>query len=219
VAPRTAEPPRAAEAGVSHERARWVVGGSGGPAGRGGRGLPQGARLRRRAGSSGLAVPPSRGLRRIERLSPGPRAAGEDRGAAAPDALALEGLAPPSHPENLGRLGDYELIDWVGQGGMGVVFRGFDAALNRFVAIKLLAPQWSADALARRRFTREAQAAAAVSHPHVVTIYAVSEWRGRPYLVMEYVSGSSLPHRIEDRRPLEGPEVHRVGPEVCPRPA
>src|SRR5262245_39295722 len=99
--------------------------------------------------------------------------------AGADDGLSLEGLDPPAHPENLGRLGDYELIDWVGQGGMGVVFRAFDGALNRFVAIKLLAPQWSADPMARRRFTREAQAAAAISHPHVVTIHAVGEWRSR----------------------------------------
>jgi serine/threonine protein kinase len=135
--------------------------------------------------------------------------------AAADDALALEGLDPPSHPENLGRLGDYELIDWVGRGGMGVVFRAFDAALNRFVAIKLLAPQWSADALARRRFTREAQAAAAVSHPHVVTIHAVNEWRGRPYLVMEYISGSSLQHRIDEHGPLEVEEILRIGSQVA----
>ncbi len=98
---------------------------------------------------------------------------------------------------------------------MGVVFRGFDAALNRFVAIKLLAPQWSADALARRRFTREAQAAAAVSHPHVVTIHAVNEWRGRPYLVMEYINGSSLQHRIDERGPLELPEILRIGSQVA----
>jgi serine/threonine-protein kinase len=135
--------------------------------------------------------------------------------AAADDALALEGLDPPSHPENLGRLGDYELIDWLGQGGMGVVFRGFDAALNRFVAIKLLAPQWSADATARKRFTREAQAAAAVSHPHVVTIHAVNEWRGRPYLVMEYINGSSLQHRIDEGGPLEVPEILRIGSQVA----
>src|SRR6185437_5072977 len=135
--------------------------------------------------------------------------------AATDDALALEGLDPPTHPENLGRLGDYELIDWVGQGGMGVVFRGFDAALNRYVAIKLLAPQWSADALARRRFTREAQAAAAVSHPHVVTIHAVSEWRRRPFLVMEYVSGSSLQHRIDEVGPLELAETLRIGSQVA----
>src|SRR5579883_1805199 len=135
--------------------------------------------------------------------------------AAADDALALEGLDPPSHPENLGRLGDYELIDWVGQGGMGVVFRAFDAALNRFVAIKLLAPQWSADALARRRFTREAQAAAAVSHPHVVTIHAVNEWRGRPYLVMEYINASSLQHRIDEQGPLEVAEILRIGSQVA----
>ena len=135
--------------------------------------------------------------------------------AAADDAVSLEGLDPPLHPENLGRLGDYELIDWVGQGGMGVVFRAFDAALNRFVAIKLLAPQWSADALARRRFTREAQAAAAVSHPHVITIHAVSEWRGRPYLVMEYINGSSLQHRIDERGPLELAEILRIGSQVA----
>src|SRR5262245_61105603 len=131
--------------------------------------------------------------------------------AVADDGLSLEGLDPPAHPENLGRLGDYELIDWVGQGGMGVVFRAFDAALNRFVAIKLLAPQWSADALARRRFTRDAQAAAAISHPHVVTIHAVSEWRGRPYLVMEYINGSSLQYRIDEGGPLEVAEILRIG--------
>ena len=66
---------------------------------------------------------------------------------------------------------------------MGVVYKGHDAALNRYVAIKVLAPQWASDPAARWRFTREAQAAAAVSHPHVITIHAVGEWRGRPFLV------------------------------------
>ena len=128
---------------------------------------------------------------------------------------SLEGLDPPLHPENLGRLGEYELIDWIGQGGMGVVFRAFDAALNRYVAIKLLAPQWSADAMARRRFTREAQAAAAVSHPHVVTIHAVGEWRGRPFLVMEYINGTSLQHRIDEQDALEIREILRIGSQVA----
>jgi serine/threonine protein kinase len=131
------------------------------------------------------------------------------------DALALQGLDPPLHPEHLGRLGDYEVTDWLGQGGMGVVFKAFDETLNRHVAIKVMAPQWSADAAARRRFTREAQAAAAISHPHVVIIHAVGEWRGRSYLVMEYISGSSLEQRIRERGPLELKEILRIGSQVA----
>ena len=129
--------------------------------------------------------------------------------------LALEGLDPPTHPEHLGRIGGYEVTDWLGQGGMGVVFKAFDETLNRFVAIKLLAPQWSADASARRRFTREAQAAAAISHPHVVTIHAVGEWRGRPYLVMEHINGSSLQERLRESGPLELKEILRIGSQVA----
>ncbi len=129
--------------------------------------------------------------------------------------MALEGLDPPTHPEHLGRIGGYEVTDWLGQGGMGVVFKAFDETLNRFVAIKLLAPQWSADAAARRRFTREAQAAAAISHPHVVTIHAVGEWRGRPYLVMEYINGSSLQERLRESGPLELKEILRIGSQVA----
>ncbi len=130
-------------------------------------------------------------------------------------AMVLEGLDPPTHPEHLGRLGPYEVTDWLGPGGMGVVFKAFDETLNRFVAIKLMAPQWSADAAARRRFSREAQAAAAISHPHVVTIHAVGEWRGRSYLVMEYISGPSLAQRIRERAPLELNEILWIGSQVA----
>jgi serine/threonine protein kinase len=134
---------------------------------------------------------------------------------AADEEWSFDWLAPPDHPENLGRLGEYEVIDRLGKGGMGVVFKGFDAGLNRYVAIKVLAPQWSSDAGARRRFTREAQAAAAVSHPHVITIHAVGEWQGRPYLVMEYVSGASLQQRIEEAGPLELRELLRIGAQAA----
>ncbi len=131
------------------------------------------------------------------------------------EALALEGLEPPAHPEHLGRMAGYEVTEWLGQGGMGVVVKAFDENLNRYVAIKLMVPQWSADAAARRRFSREAQAAAAISHPHVVTIHAVGEWRGRSYLVMEYINGPSLEQRIREYGPLEIKEILRIGSQVA----
>jgi serine/threonine protein kinase len=124
-------------------------------------------------------------------------------------------LAPSDVPDHLGRVGPYEVIDRVGQGAMGVVYKGHDAALNRYVAIKALAPQWASDHAARRRFTREAQAAAAVTHPHVITIHAVGEWRSRPFLVMEFVTGVSLQQRIDDRGPLELKELLRIGVQVA----
>src|SRR5207245_8297072 len=80
-------------------------------------------------------------------------------------------------------------------GGMGVVLKAFDPSLHRVVAIKVLAPQLATSGTARRRFTREAQAAAAVSHDHVVTIHAVDEANGFPYLVMQFIDGMSLQER------------------------
>src|SRR5690606_5945224 len=78
-------------------------------------------------------------------------------------------------PGLLGMLGPYEVYEMLGRGGMGIVFRARDPKLNRVVAIKVLAPELAANPNARRRFLREAQAAAAISHPHVVTIHAVDE--------------------------------------------
>ena len=138
-----------------------------------------------------------------------------DLARAADDELDSDWLAPSEVPDHLGRLGPYEVVDRVGQGAMGVVFKGHDAALNRYVAIKALAPQWASDQAARRRFTREAQAAAAVTHPHVITIHAVGEWRGRPFLVMEFVTGISLQQRIDERGPLELKELLRIGMQVA----
>ncbi len=134
---------------------------------------------------------------------------------AADDEPDADWLAPSEVPDHLGRLGPYEVVDRVGQGAMGVVYKGQDAALNRYVAIKALAPQWASDQAARRRFTREAQAAAAVTHPHVITIHAVGEWRGRPFLVMEFVTGLSLQQRIDERGPLELKELLRIGVQVA----
>ncbi len=107
---------------------------------------------------------------------------------------ALDFLGPSQQPGSLGRLGQYEILETVGRGGMGIVLKAQDTKLNRIVAVKVLAPELAANPTARKRFLREAQAAAAVSHDHVVTIYAVEENErdGQPTLP---VSGDGVHRR------------------------
>ncbi|HWB11664.1 MAG TPA: serine/threonine-protein kinase [Pirellulales bacterium] len=123
-------------------------------------------------------------------------------------------LRPSDKPGVLGTLGSYEVLELIGRGGMGIVLRAFDAKLNRVVAVKVLAPELATQASARRRFLREAQAAAAVAHPHVVTIHAVDEeeW---PYLVMECIEGISLQEKIERSGTLKLAEVLRIGTQIA----
>ena len=130
-------------------------------------------------------------------------------------ANGLDFLSPPEEPGHLGRLGPYEVTEEIGRGGMGVVVKAYDAPLERWVAIKVLAPHLAADETARKRFLREARAAAAVIHEHVVTIHAVGEANGTPYLVMEYVAGVSLQERLERGTPLELAEILRIGAEAA----
>src|SRR5213079_3375002 len=86
----------------------------------------------------------------------------------------------------------------IARGGMGEIYRATDATLGRAVAVKLLAERYSRDESVRRRFTREALAAARLSgEPHIVTIFDVGEHAERPFIVMEYLSGGSLEERIE----------------------
>ncbi len=131
------------------------------------------------------------------------------------DTLSLDFLEPSDNPDHLGRFGPYEVTEVIGRGGMGVVLKAFDPRLHRFVAVKVLAPQLASHATARRRFEREAQAAAAVSHDHVITIHAVEEAAELPYLVMEYVSGVSLQERIDRGGPLYLKEILRIGAQVA----
>jgi serine/threonine protein kinase len=131
-----------------------------------------------------------------------------------PDSV-LNFLSPSDDPRMMGRLGSYEIVGIVGQGGMGVVFKGLDPALNRYVAIKALAPHLAASGAARRRFAREAQAAAAVNHDNVVAIHGVAEWNGLPYLVMPYVRGESLQKRIDQQGPCGLSEILRVGLQIA----
>jgi serine/threonine protein kinase/WD40 repeat protein/ribosomal protein L37AE/L43A len=121
-------------------------------------------------------------------------------------------LRPNDKPEALGTLGAYEVQDVIGQGGMGVVLKAFDPALHRRVAIKAMAAAVAGSATARKRFTREAQAAAAVCHDNIVTVHGVYDTEdGLPYLVMQYVAGESLQARIDRVGPLELTEIVRIG--------
>ncbi len=129
--------------------------------------------------------------------------------------LPLHFLRSARDPSHLGELGHYHILEVVGQGAMGIVLRAFDTALNRIVAIKVLHPNLATSASARLRFTREAQAAAAVSHDHVVTIHAVDQHDEIPYLVMQFVEGESLQERIHRHAPLETPEILRIGMQIA----
>jgi serine/threonine protein kinase len=119
-------------------------------------------------------------------------------------------LRPATRPDLLGTLGEYEVEEVIGAGGMGVVLKAFDPALHRPVAIKVLAAAVAGSATARRRFTREAQAAAAVSHENVVTVHGVHEVDGLPYLVMQYIAGESLQDRLDRGGPLEIMEIVQI---------
>jgi serine/threonine protein kinase/WD40 repeat protein len=124
-------------------------------------------------------------------------------------------LQPAGRPDLLGMLGEYEVQEVIGQGGMGVVLKAFEPALHRLVAIKVMAAAVAGSATARKRFTREAQAAAAVCHEHVVAVHGVHETDGLPYLVMQYVAGESLQDRLDRSGPLELMEIVRIGHQTA----
>ena len=129
-------------------------------------------------------------------------------------AEVLKYLFPSEQTDALGRLGHYEVLQVLGQGGFGIVFRAFDAVLQRVVAIKVLIPQFAATSPARKRFLREARTSAQVRHENVVYVYEVAE-QPLPYLVMEFIPGETLQQRLERTGPLEVPEVLRIGRQIA----
>src|SRR5262249_17741862 len=107
-----------------------------------------------------------------------------------------EFFSPPEGQDELGRLGNYRVLKELGAGGMGAVFAAEDVQLKRPVALKIIRPGLGEDASTRQRFLREAQAAAAIRHDHIITIYQVGEDRGVPFLAMELLQGESLEDRL-----------------------
>jgi serine/threonine protein kinase/tetratricopeptide (TPR) repeat protein len=109
------------------------------------------------------------------------------------------------------RLGPYEILDRIGAGGMGVVYRARDPRLNRQVAIKLLSPEMAADPQARERLRREARAAAALDHPYICKVFEIGEAGDALYLVMEYVGGETLHNRLLNGRMSLSETLHVAG--------
>jgi serine/threonine-protein kinase len=122
-----------------------------------------------------------------------------ERAAAGEGASSLS-LAETPAGDMVGRkLSHYEVVEKLGEGGMGVVYKARDLRLDRFVAIKILPGDKAADPDSRKRFMREARAASALNHPHIVTIYDIASEGGTDLIVMEHVDGCSLKALIPDR--------------------
>ncbi|MDF2834654.1 MAG: hypothetical protein K0Q63_294, partial [Paenibacillus sp.] len=111
--------------------------------------------------------------------------------------------------------GRYEILTRIGGGGMALVYKAHDVLLNRKVAVKVLRQQFVGDEDFIRRFRREAQSAAALSHPNVVSIYDVGQEDDIHYIVMEYVEGNNLNEIIQERAPLQTEESVRIAVQIC----
>jgi eukaryotic-like serine/threonine-protein kinase len=113
------------------------------------------------------------------------------------------------------KLGKYQIESILGQGGMGIVFDAWDPDLCRRVAIKVLGPQLALSLTARRRFLREARAAASINHANVLTIHAVEQHEDVPYLVMELVTGQTLKSYVAKKGALDSVEVIRICHQIA----
>ena len=97
--------------------------------------------------------------------------------------------------------GKYRILEELGRGGMGVVYKAVDIKLERTVALKFLSPQLTSNQEAKERFIHEAQAASALDHPHICTVYEIGEFEGEMFIAMAYVEGQSLRRKIEQGPP------------------
>ena len=139
-------------------------------------------------------------------------AAGEEAGATGP--ASRTGFVAPSPEELSARFPQLEIVELVGQGGMGAVYKARQPALDRFVALKILPPEVGDDPAFAERFKREARALAMLSHSGIVTVYEFGEADGLYYFVMEYVDGTTLRQTITQGG-LTPAEALAIVPQIC----
>src|SRR5512136_1169746 len=112
------------------------------------------------------------------------------------------------------RLLHYEVLEKVGEGGMGVVYKARDTHLDRFVAIKVLPQERVADPERKARFVQEAKAASALNHPNIITIYDIGSDGGRDFIAMEYVAGKTL-DQLTPRKGMRLNEALKIAVQIA----
>jgi DNA-binding winged helix-turn-helix (wHTH) protein/tetratricopeptide (TPR) repeat protein/tRNA A-37 threonylcarbamoyl transferase component Bud32 len=138
-----------------------------------------------------------------------------------PGIIRSEAASAPAYPEVRGLIGKkvshYRVLDVIGGGGMGMVFKAEDLKLGRLVALKFLPEEFACDAVALKRFEREAQTASALNHPNICTIYEIEEHEGQPFIAMELLQGDNLRDHLSalKQNPLPLPELLGITTQIC----